>query len=119
MHTRTTVVDGVTADVPPLSPGTNPPPLATVRAVPNPLSASTRIVYTLTHPADGVDPDLLRRRPVRANVRAGGTSRSARTSIPFDGKDDDGHRLAAGAYFIRLETDKVKVAGKLFVVNGN
>jgi hypothetical protein len=116
MHTRTAVADGVTADVPFISAGTNPPPLATVRATPNPLSPSTRIVYTLTHPSDG-------------SIRIYSvTGRSLRTiaeghfemgthSYPFDGRDDNGRQLPLGGYFIRFETDKVSVAGKLFVVN--
>ena len=33
----------------------------------------------------------------------------------FDGKDDQGRKLALGGYFIRFETDKVQVAGKLLV----
>jgi hypothetical protein len=118
MHTRTTVVDGVTADVPPISAGTNPPPLATVRAVPNPLSASTRIVYTLTHPADGsIQIYSVTGRSVRTIAK--GRFETGTHEYAFDGKDDNGRRLPLGGYFIRLETDKVNVAGKLFVVNGS
>jgi hypothetical protein len=116
MHTRTTVTDGVTVDVQEISPGSNPPPLATVRATPNPLSASTRIVYTLTHPADGsIQIYSVNGRAVRSIAK--GHFEAGTHEYPFDGKDDSGRKLPLGGYFIRLETDKVHVAGKLFVVN--
>jgi hypothetical protein len=116
MHTRVTVVDGVTVDVPAIDAGSNPPPLATVRATPNPLTASTRIVYTLTHPADGsIQIYSVAGRSVRTVAK--GHFGAGTHEYPFDGKDDDGRGLSMGGYFIRFETDRVKVAGKLFVVN--
>lgn len=116
LHTRTSVVDGVTVDTPPISAGINPPPLATVRATPNPLATSTRIVYTITHPATGsIQIYSVDGRSVRTIAK--GPFAAGTHEVPFDGKDDMGRRLAMGGYFIRFETDKVKVAGKLFVVN--
>lgn len=115
MHTRTTVVDGVSVDVPTLPAGSNPPPLATVRAVPNPLQESTKIVYTLTHPATGsIQIYSVEGRSVRTLAK--GPFAIGKHEVPFDGLDDQGHRLALGGYFIRFETDQVKVAGKLFVI---
>jgi|GEM_PF-3991151 len=115
VHTRTTIVDGATVDVPPLFAGANPPPLATVRAKPNPLEASTRIAYTLTHPGDGsIQIYSVDGRSVRTIAK--GHFEAGANEYPFDGKDDSGRKLALGGYFIRFETDKVKVAGKLFVV---
>jgi hypothetical protein len=117
MHTRTRVIDGVTVDVPSVESGTNPPPLATVRAVPNPIQPSTRIVYTLTHPAEGsIQVYSVAGRSVR--TVAEGRFEAGAHEVPFDGRDDHGRKLPLGGYFLRFETDKVKVAGKLFVVNG-
>jgi hypothetical protein len=117
MHTRTTVVDGVTVDVPPISAGTNPPPLATVRAAPNPIQSSTKIVYTLTDPANGsIQIYSVSGRSVRTIAK--GLFPAGTHDYAFDGRDDNGHRLPLGGYFIRFETDKVNVAGKLFIVNG-
>ena len=115
VHTRTGVVDGVTIDVPVLALGTNPPPLATVRASPNPLESSTRIKYTLSHPATGaIRIYSVDGRAVR--TVAEGRFEPGPHEIPFDGKDDAGRRLGQGGYLIRFDTDVVKVAGKLFVV---
>lgn len=115
VHTRTVVVDGVTVDVEPLVAGANPPPLATIRATPNPIDATTRVVFTLTHAAQGtvrvysVDGRVVR------NLAAG-RFEPGQHDIPFDGKDDAGRRLPAGGYFLRLDTDMVRAAAKLRVV---
>lgn len=114
LHTRTSVIDGVTVDIPEVSAGTNPPPLGTVRATPNPLEPTTKIAYTLTTAGEGsiriysVDGRCVR-------TIATGHFDAGQNSYAFDGRDDQGRKLAVGGYFIRLETDKVKVAGKLFV----
>ena len=35
--------------------------------------------------------------------------------IPFDGRDDQGWKLAAGGYILKLQTDVVLAGGKLVV----
>ncbi|MBD3162055.1 MAG: hypothetical protein GF346_07145 [Candidatus Eisenbacteria bacterium] len=116
IHTRTVVEDGVVVDVEPLVLGENPPPLATVRATPNPLGPKTQIAYTLSGPATGAirlyaaDGRLVR--TIESGRFAAGEHR-----IPFDGRDDSGRRLAAGGYFLRFETDLVQAAAKMFVLH--
>jgi hypothetical protein len=115
LHAWTTVEDGVTVDVEPLILGTNLPPLATVRATPNPLQPSTQIVYNLTHEAAGsIRIYDLGGRIVR--TIAEGRFEPGRHQIPFDGRDDAGRPIAGGGYFIKMQTDRVNVGGKLFVV---
>jgi hypothetical protein len=115
LHTRTLVEDGVTVDVEPMVLGANLPPLATVRASPNPLEPSTQIAYTLTHEATGsIRIYDLGGRAVR--TIAEGRLEPGEHRIPFDGRDDAGRPIAAGGYFIKMQTDRVNVGGKLFVV---
>jgi hypothetical protein len=115
VHTRTLVEHGITIDVEELIPGTNPPPLATVGATPNPLTASTHVAYTLTHRAMGsIRIYSAEGRLVRTILE--GTIEPGSHRIPFDGLDDSGRRLAAGGYFIKIRTDHVQAAGKLFVL---
>ncbi len=116
LHTRTTVVDGVTVDVEPLPLGSNPPPLATVRATPNPMDATTKIVFTMTHAGSGT----LRVYSIDGRVvrtLATGRFEPGSHELPFDGRDDRGKKLPIGGYFLRLDTDVFHVAGKLFVIH--
>lgn len=117
VHTRTTVVDGVTVDVAPLSVGANPAPAATIRAVPNPARPNaSRIVFTLTHAATGaVNIHSVDGRVVR--TLASGTFEPGTHEIPFDGKGDDGRDLSRSAYFLHLDTDVVQAVGKLSIVD--
>jgi hypothetical protein len=115
IHTRTLVEDDVNVEVEELTLGTNPPPLATVRAIPNPLTASTHITYTMTHRGNGsiriysADGSLVR-------TLVEGSIEQGSHRIPFDGLDDSGRRLAAGGYFVKIRTDHVQAAGKLSVM---
>jgi hypothetical protein len=115
VHTRTLVEDGVTVSVDELVPGANPPPLARIHASPNPLSTSAQVFYTSTHrergsiriySADG--------RLVRTLLE--GTIDPGDHRIHFDGKDDSGRRLAAGGYFVKIQTDHAQAAGKLSIL---
>jgi hypothetical protein len=115
LHTKTVVVDGVTVDVDPISAGVNPPPLATIRATPNPVDVSTKIVFTMTHAGTGTVRVLSVDGRVVRNL-ASGTFEPGQHEIAFDGKDDNGRNLAAGGYFVRLDTNNVQAAGKIRVV---
>jgi hypothetical protein len=115
VHTRTLVEGGVTIDAPDLTLGTNPPPLATVRATPNPIQASTHIAFTLTHRATG-SIRIYNSQGRLIRTVAEGTFEPGAHQIPFDGLDNAGRPIANGGYYLKLQTDQVNAAGKLFVV---
>ncbi len=82
-----------------------PPPAFALRpAYPNPFAGQTTIPFRLEAPAAvslAVYDVLGRRvRTLREGLHAPGEHRAA-----WNGRDDAGRRLAAGAYFVRLETD--------------
>jgi hypothetical protein len=115
LHTRTLVEDGLTVDVEPLALGTNPPPLATIRATPNPIESSTKIAYSLTHAANGAIRVYSSTGRVVRTVAEGPFEPGSHT-VAFDGRDDSGRKLPAGGYFLKLDADVVQAAAKMFVV---
>ncbi|MEZ4655582.1 MAG: FlgD immunoglobulin-like domain containing protein [Candidatus Eisenbacteria bacterium] len=115
LHTRTSVEDAQIVDAPELPMGDNPPPLAIVRAQPNPWQPGAHVSFELSHQATGwlrvfaTDGRVVRR-------LADGTFEPGFHEIAFDGRDDEGRELPAGGYYLRLETDAVSAAGKLIMV---
>lgn len=87
-----------------------------VGASPNPFSRGTRISYALpragevslaVHDAAG--------RPVRS--LASGRLEPGRHTASWDGRDDNGSRVAAGVYLYRLSFEQKTVSGKLLLTN--
>lgn len=79
---------------------------------PNPFRDETRARYTLSKPA------LVRARvmnmhgrPVRDLGNLGG--QTGENTVVWDGLDDDGHPVAAGLYFLLLESEGQEVSGRM------
>jgi hypothetical protein len=70
---------------------------------PNPVGTATRVSYSLSHPQEVAlrvyDPQG---RSMHTLVEA--TQAAGRYAFDWDGRNADGHRLASGAYFVRLES---------------
>jgi hypothetical protein len=87
-----------------------------LRAVPTPARGPAAIEFTLAHAARvtlGLYDLAGRRRRVLRHDRpfAAGTTR-----LDWDGRAEDGRRLAAGIYFVRLEVDGERETARLIVL---
>lgn len=81
------------------------PPVATIASLaapwPNPFNPTTTIAFDLSVPADArvtihaLDGALVR-------TLFAGAAPAGRTSLPWDGRDRQGHTVAAGTYLVRL-----------------
>lgn len=115
LHTRTRVQDALIVEVPTPELGSNPPPLAIVRAQPNPWQPGSRVTFELSHQATGwVRVYTAEGRAVRQLAQ--GTFEPGFHEFAFDGKDDEGRDLPNGGYFLRFESDVVSAAGKLVMI---
>jgi len=84
-------------------------------ANPNPFMGSTSITYTLKNPAPVIlDIYNVRGQLVRTLQKA--DSGRGEDWISWDGKDNKGHSLAAGLYFIRMQTDSYTGQQKLLLL---
>ena len=87
------------------------PPLATLRCYPNPIASQARIEYTLPAPADVVVGvyDLSGRlvAALEKGARAAGAHQ-----VLWAGTSDEGGDVAAGVYFVRVETGGETLVGK-------
>ncbi len=116
LHSRAQVESGwLPESVRPRPAAESTGPIATIRAMPNPLRAGTHIRYRLSQPVDGAidiySPDGRRvRRLYEGRLEAGAHA------IAFDGRDGDGRRLPAGGYLIKLTSGRVLAGGKLIVL---
>jgi len=82
---------------------------------PNPMRTSTTIAFALTRGGpvslDVVDVQGRRVRELVQGVRAAGEHR-----IDWDGRDDDGHAMRAGIYFLRLHAEDRSLNRKVVVM---
>ena len=68
---------------------------------PNPFNPSTRIAFTLSSPGD-VRLELFDARGRRVRLLDAGSRAAGEHAVSWNGTDDAGRRLAAGAYLVRL-----------------
>jgi hypothetical protein len=117
LNTRTLIeetVVGIEEDID-TSLGDNPFPQILVGAAPNPWQPSTRISYTIDRPVEGaIRIYSAQGRLVRTLIE--GPFAAGDHSFAFDGKDDQGRKLAIGGYFVHFENNIMTAAKKLFVV---
>ena len=82
---------------------------------PNPMRTSTTVAFALTRGGpvslDVVDVQGRRVRELVQGVRAAGEHR-----IDWDGRDDDGHAMRAGVYFLRLHAEDRSLNRKVVVM---
>lgn len=85
-------------------------------AFPNPFDAGTTIRYQLavSGPVGLTVVDVLGRR-VR-ELRRSAQAPAGSYTVPWDGRDQSGHRVAPGTYFVRLRTSERTATGKLTVL---
>lgn len=95
--------------------GVSPPWRGTLRAVPNPFSGTTMLSFTL--PITGTA------RLTIYDVRGKCVARLANApfaagdhTVYWDGRDDNGRRVAQGVYFARIETTRGLLTRKLTLV---
>lgn len=93
------IVEGVTVTVPPKQVGAT---LHGLRSVPNPFNPSTDVRFELTSDAV-VDATVFDTAGRRIRVLLRNQLRSAGSNgVPWDGRDDDGHRVSSGVYVVRV-----------------
>jgi uncharacterized protein (DUF362 family) len=108
-------------DVPPLvgcaEAGIDPPSVAggaRISAFPNPMKASTRISYSVERPGRVTLRIIdLRGRAVRALVEE--DMNAGDYTVPWDGRNDKGVRVAGGVYFCRLDAAGAGTTRKIIV----
>jgi hypothetical protein len=99
-----------------VEPGDDPSLVTSVeRVVPNPVAGSARIHYALARHAD-VSFDVLDAAGRRVTRIAEGARDAGRWSADWSGSGDDGARLAAGVYFVRMRVDGVAFAHTRLVI---
>jgi hypothetical protein len=79
---------------------------------PNPFRPETTIRYTLDRTAD-MSLKIYDVRGAVVRVLHTGVQEAGTHSIQWDGRDDNGRRVAAGAYFYQLQTDDRREAKKM------
>jgi len=91
------------AEIPAALLGTMPVTTRLVSVMPNPARGSTGIVFDVPA-ARSVRVDIVDVQGRRVREIAGGDYGPGRHGVEWDGLDDDGARVAAGVYFVRLQS---------------
>ena len=85
------------------------------RSYPNPFNPQTTIEYVV--PAEGpVRLAVFDARGRQVRILADGRMPAGTHTVTWDGRDDDGHLLASGVYFLRFEAAGAAQIGKLVLL---
>jgi flagellar hook assembly protein FlgD len=75
------------------------------RVYPNPVRSDATVEYSLARESS-MDLSVYDVRGARVRTLRNGTFGAGRYSVRWDGRDDSGHRMGGGVYFVRLSAGR-------------